>query len=74
MGWQPIEVAPKDGTPVDLWSAKGFRVASCAWDVTEYGGMNEADVFGWTDTDGHRSVMGAAPFTHWMPLPEPPAN
>lgn len=75
MEWQPIETAPKDGTAIDLWAAQGFRLTSCAWDFVEFSCADGSgsDVQGWTNTEGHGSVEGAGPFTHWMPLPAPPA-
>ena len=30
--WKPIETAPRDGTPVDLWHKLGFRVVETWWD------------------------------------------
>lgn len=68
-GWQPIETAPKDGTPVLLWieffcasggPMEGVRpmMATC-W--------NHGD--GWYG--GPSQVPGFSP-THWRPLPAPP--
>ena len=67
MIWHPIETAPKDGTPIDLWA--GERIANCTWNApsacwderigTGYGGK-------------HWAVMSAP--THWMPLPAAPTN
>jgi len=50
-------------------------VTDCIWDVVEYATKPDFsdEVLGWTDANSHGSVMKAAPFTHWMPLPEPPA-
>jgi hypothetical protein len=55
--WQPLSTAPRDGTPVDLWHKKGFRITETWWD--------KADAI-WS------CVMSDVDFTHWMPLPKPP--
>lgn len=73
--WQPIATAPKDGNAVDLWSSKGYRYPNAAWDIAEYAiGPEDEDGYGWTDTSHHGSIMDYGPFTHWMPLPAPPAT
>lgn len=56
--WQPIESAPKDGTP--FLSCKGARVM---WTTYGYNGWES----GWLNE--HEYVVFP---THWMPLPEPP--
>jgi len=74
-GWQPIETAPKDGyTAIDIWSARGIRHTNAAWDVVEYTPAlsSEPNKYGWTNANGHGSIEGASPFTHWMPLPAAP--
>lgn len=79
-GWQPIETAPKDGTPFLAWCvdfideyderdmliAKGKRQAhACvAQQVKGFGGPVEIPWRG--------SIVQGRKFTHWMPLPEPP--
>jgi hypothetical protein len=65
MEWQPIESAPKDGTPVDIWCA-GFRYTDAYWGRV----ANE-----WLDEDGDpiKDYYGEEP-THWMPLPSPPSR
>lgn len=55
--WQPIDTAPRDGTPVDLWHKIGFRVHETWWD-------KEDGCWSCVDTDES--------FTHWMPVPEAP--
>jgi len=54
--WQPINTAPRDGTPVDLWHKNGFRIVS-TW---------------WTDDQCWSCFMDDYDFTHWMPIPSPP--
>jgi hypothetical protein len=58
MSWQPIETAPKDGTPILAYDG-GIWVAW--WFVT-----NER-IKGWATLD---HVIDDP--THWMPLPDPP--
>jgi len=55
--WQPIETAPTDGTPVDLWHRDGFRITEVWWD-------SEDECWTHYGSDSN--------FSHWMPLPEPP--
>jgi hypothetical protein len=50
MTWQPIETAPKNGLPIDLWHKDGFRVID-QW---------------WTDDDCWSGVFDDKDFTHWM--------
>lgn len=57
--WQPIETAPRDGTPVLLWGPWG-----------EVGMWCYSHPIGWND--GYEALMH--PPTHWMPLPEAPAS
>jgi hypothetical protein len=79
--WQPIETAPKDGTPILL--SNGTDVEQGWWmheegGITEhrdmdgrYTGQTESDGFiGWWDVSG---CMQPEP-THWMPLPDPPTS
>ncbi len=67
--WQPIETAPKDRTPIDVWGDYG-RVCDVSWRDAP---SHDERGAGWRDTDG--TFLGP-PFlatpTHWMPLPDPP--
>ena len=57
--WQPIETAPKDGTPVTLvnFSPSGF--------------LNEFGAGEWVDGEWHNiGLTCVAKPTHWLPLPE----
>lgn len=61
MDWQPIETAPKDGTPILGWpgTMNGYPY------VVQYShGL-------WREADGELYHLYEP--THWMPLPEPPA-
>lgn len=58
--WQPIETAPKNGTPVLIWSF-GPGVESGYWDTYKV-------PKGWVAQDA--STPRAPSF--WMPLPQPP--
>lgn len=64
MDWQPISTAPKDGTPVLLftpgkgrWIAK-WKKSKSVWRVVHPGSVKK-------QKEGP---------THWMPLPDPPAK
>ena len=65
MDWQPIETAPRDGTPILVWDEQ-------PWD-----GFN-AFVARWFEVPAKKSGLwiaagGYSPFpTLWMPLPPPP--
>ncbi len=60
-GWQPIETAPKNHFPVLAWSVEYGRVVAFL-DVT------------WTWWPCPATEPLPNPPTHWMPLPERPAN
>ena len=65
--WQPIETAPRDGTPVlVIWKTGIMSVAT--WRLPMRGEpQNESHYeYEWRDTCG----CWATP-THWMPLPPP---
>lgn len=63
-GWQPIETAPKDGTRVKLRFATGLDEEGTF--RTTYGGEWHVKSF--------THLPWANEPTHWMPLPEPPAD
>ena len=65
-GWQPIETAPTDDTPVDIWrpSWGGERcTAMCRID------LGRGNIFYAPTKSGPACVRDA---THWMPIPEAP--
>jgi hypothetical protein len=65
--WQPIETAPKDGTPILL----GLPVCGNLWaeDRRVYEGRWHEREGTWASINGFILFSVA---THWMPLPEPP--
>jgi hypothetical protein len=72
--WQPIETAPKDGTPILVADAKSVEVG--VWqeeteDDTECGVVTIPGFdAGWW---GSEWQPGGKQPTHWMPMPDPPA-
>lgn len=72
--WQPIETAPKDGTPVDLWCCPPSHALSTGGGRTPDCWFSNGTWWEWCEVDAgddqcRRAVHNA---THWMPLPEPP--
>lgn len=67
MKWQPIETAPKDSTPVDIWRSKWKERAVNMRRVE----LAPNNVFYEPIGSGPGAVRDAS---HWMPIPEPPTN
>jgi hypothetical protein len=68
MKWQPIETAPKDGTPVLIHLNGGMTRIACWKERGAFGA-------GWRDPIGHAehaAILGEP--SHWMPLPDPPRS
>ena len=75
--WQPIETAPKDGTPVLAWPCQVMSGGGEDGDwidaayVTRWIDYRPHDnTFGWQEASGERYAIFEP--THWMPLPELP--
>jgi hypothetical protein len=68
--WRPIESAPKDGTPVDLW-VDGRRWTNMEWNST-----SPCNPYGAWKPEGAswEEELSCLNPTHWMPLPEPPTD
>ena len=75
MEWQPIETAPKDGTPVLVLFAKDPNDADDEdWIlVVEWHDMGSELAFPWRAPDGGTGYNPERA-THWMPLPNPPTD
>ena len=81
--WQPIETAPRNGTPVLLWSPSvideilGRPIPlSGHWRERESSGGHKLNgrwqVAEWDPVCDKFQTCEPLGFTHWMPLPEPP--
>jgi hypothetical protein len=69
-GWRPIETAPKDGTAVLLGGCSPGPAIRIGW----WGnGRYLSRTRGWERDWTTGADYGFAP-THWMPLPDPPAE
>lgn len=77
-GWQPIETAPKDGTRVLVWSVpianyynadEPPHVAIAYWLERRPNEIRMGFHSGWV-----WHGMAGCTFTHWRPLPTPPAT
>ena len=72
-GWQPIETAPKDGTPVLVYPPTWAKaIASIAkWNKDEYA-KKPRPYWRRVDDYGKVTISRDNPPTHWMPLPAAP--
>jgi hypothetical protein len=77
--WQPIESAPLDGSTVLVygeWCGEingrtgRFGTFPARWDD----GSSDYCGDGWLQVDGTDAYAAWVKATHWMPLPEPPAQ
>lgn len=78
--WEGIETAPKDGRPFMVW-AEGYKwpevVRWFAYDAAEAEEVGEDGYWHFAeevlqDVCDSPDLMGE--YTHWMPLPSPPAS
>jgi len=70
-GWRPIEIAPRDGTPILACHNYADRSDIGAHPRTvryEIFHPNAPGKGAWRNKFGHKENF----LTHWMPLPEPP--
>lgn len=82
--WQPIETAPRDGTPIwvyiknygqcEAWFAPGEWSFETSEVPREYSGAAWICVDDQFQMEVEETPHGYedGPVTHWMPLPEPP--
>jgi hypothetical protein len=77
-GWRPIETAPRDGTAILAASVNHDAREVVCWQDGGDSGSCDRDVSecaGWVNDGPLKDRFYANPrwFTHWMPLPAPPA-
>jgi hypothetical protein len=73
--WQPIETAPKDGTPVLIAECSALIDGRPHWYIDTAVNFYELDVREkdvWREREGSDVVCDSP--THWMPLPAPPSG
>lgn len=71
--WRPIETAPKDGTSIIAWCV--HRNAPYAKDAVAEGWEGPVIASWTTFNEGGWVWHGlCGTFSHWMPLPGPPAQ
>lgn len=77
-GWQPIETAPKDGTPCIVFMPGAQHRAGFSFEdrigEAAFGAYKEGQ---WAWANDSCSCCWGSCFgepTHWMPLPPPPTN
>lgn len=68
--WQPIESAPKDGTPVILGTSEPGFYPRSAWFSQEF----DEWVVRENIERGEATFINFRNITHWMPLPNPPIS
>lgn len=74
--WRPIESAPRDGTPILACSVNhDAREVICWQDGLPSETVTEEPCEGWVNDGSLKDRFWANPrwFTHWQPLPLPPA-
>ncbi len=77
-GWQPIETAPKDGTPVILWTVwVGDEISPDPFSEVQIGYWDHGNDLPESHDFSRRPewvVQRIGEPTHWMPLPAAPAK
>lgn len=71
--WQPIETAPKDGTPVDLWMKSGGRLTNVLWVSVVPAEILHNDCWmpGWKYSALEFQIMPEEQFSHWRHVTPP---
>jgi hypothetical protein len=68
--WQPIETAPRDGTPILAWGT----LHAVGWNDGEAPSIQIA-VYGYANCDcWYAPAMGGWKPSRWMPIPDPPKD
>jgi hypothetical protein len=69
--WQPMESAPKDGTPVLVFDPPHKDCRECGYQVLAYSPRDDEWFLCDNDDRAEWQVRDGA---HWQPLPEPPTD
>lgn len=71
--WQPIETAPKDGTPVDLWMKSGGRLTNVLWVSVVPAEILHNDCWlpGWKYSALEFQILPEEQFSHWRHISPP---
>ena len=70
MNWQPIETAPKDGTPVLLWDGE---IHEAFWDEIDFSEFRNESIMGWNYGVADIDSSNFRP-TFWAELPNFPTR
>lgn len=62
--WQPIETAPKDGSPILVTAGAGVVLVTFDEGLPDY--------CPWAVVGASQISIGAVALKHWMPAPTPP--
>ncbi len=74
-GWQPIETAPKDGTPILVY-CRFEKIVVADWgESSVWSNRKTGQGMEWcySECEGEYNSRYTCEPTHWMLLPEPPA-
>jgi hypothetical protein len=68
--WKPMELAPRDGSKLDVWTENGFRYIDVFW---YEGPAYPEGAFVYFDSQ-LRDFIDVDDATHWMRPPAPPKH
>ena len=71
MKWQPIETAPRDGTPIILYIHWCRKVRTGHYSNKSGTITTPRWIVHWTENNKTKVAMEPS---HWIPLPEPPED
>ncbi len=72
--WEPIKTAPKDGRfLLGFFPDQPLKISQMRYDeaMSHFDGINN---LGWLVGSTNDDSIPMTPPSHWMPLPEPPAE
>lgn len=77
--WEPIETAPRDGTPIDMWTVRNTRVSNVRWitaamvnpKYAKGGDWEHLALDGWRHSTRDDGALVPEQFTHWRHITGP---